>query len=34
MLPYKDYIGMCRFDGYGFQAVYSRVEYINQRVSV
>ena len=26
------YIGMCRCEGYGFQAVYSRIGYINQRV--
>ena len=25
VLPYMDYIGMCRCKGYGFQAVYSRV---------
>ena len=24
------YIGMCRCEGYGFQAVYSRIGYINQ----
>ena len=29
VLPYMDYIGMCRCEGYGFQAVYSRIEYIN-----
>ena len=28
------YIGMCRCEGYGFQAVYSRIGYINQRVQV
>ena len=28
------YIGMCRCEGYGFQAVYSRIGYINQSVSV
>ena len=28
------YIGMCRCDGYGFQAVYSRIGYINQSVWV
>ena len=32
VLPYMDYIGMCRCEGYGFQAVYSRVGYINQKV--
>ena len=26
------YIGMCRCEGYGFQAVYSRIRYINQSV--
>ena len=31
-LPYMGYIGMCRFKGYGFQAVYSRIGYINQNV--
>ena len=29
-LPYMDYIGMCRCEGYGFQAVYSSIGYINQ----
>ena len=34
VLPYMGYIGMCRREGYGFQAVYSRIGYINQnRVS-
>ena len=33
-LPYMGYIGMCRREGYGFQAVYSRIGYINQRVWV
>ena len=28
-LPYLGYIGMCRCEGYGFQAVYSRIGYIN-----
>ena len=28
------YIGMCRCEGYGFQAVYSGMRYINQRVKV
>ena len=28
------YIGMCRFEGYGFQAVQSGIGYINQRVRV
>ena len=31
-LPYMGYIGMCRCEGYGFQAVYSRIGYINQSV--
>ena len=34
VLPYMGYIGMCRYGGYGFQAVYSRTVYINQRVWV
>ena len=34
VLPYMDYIGMCRCEGYGFQAVYSRIGYINQGVWV
>ena len=34
VLPYMDSIGMCRCEGYGFQAVYSRVGYINQSVWV
>ena len=34
VLPYMGYMGMCRCDGYGFQAVYSRIGYINQRVWV
>ena len=25
---------MCRCEGYGFQAVYSRIGYINQNISV
>ena len=28
------YIGMCRCDGYGFQAVYASIGYINQSVWV
>ena len=28
------YIAMCRCEGYGFQAVYSRIGYINQSVWV
>ena len=34
VLPYMGYIGMCRREGYGFQAVYSRIGYINQNISV
>ena len=34
VLLYMGYIGMCRCEGYGFQAVYSRIGYINQRVWV
>ena len=33
-LPYMGYIGMCRCEGYGFQAVYSRTGHINQSVWV
>ena len=29
VLPYMGYIGMYRCEGYGFQAVYSRIGYIN-----
>ena len=32
LLPYMGHIGMCRCEGYGFQAVYSRIGYINQSV--
>ena len=32
VLPYTGYIGMCRYGGYDFQAVYCRIGYINQRV--
>ena len=32
--PNMGYIGMCRCEGYGFQAVYSSIEYINQIVWV
>ena len=28
VLPYMGYIGMCRCEGYDFQAVYSRIGYI------
>ena len=34
VLPYMGHIGMCRCEGYGFQAVYSRIGYINQNISV
>ena len=34
VLPDMSYIGMCRCDGYGFQAVYSRIGYINQSIWV
>ena len=34
VLPYMGYIGMCRCEGYGFEAVYSRIGYINQSVWV
>ena len=34
VLGYMGYIGMCRCEGYGFEAVYSGVGYINQRVWV
>ena len=34
VLPYMGYIGMCRCEGYGFQAVYSRIGCINQSVWV
>ena len=27
VLPYMGYIGMCRCEGYGFQAVYSSIGY-------
>ena len=30
--PYMGHIGMCRCEGYGFQAVYSSIGYINQSV--
>ena len=33
-LPYMGYIGMCRFEGYGFQVVYSKIGYINQSIWV
>ena len=34
VLPYMCYMGMCRREGYGFQAVYSRIGYINQSIWV
>ena len=34
VLPYMSYIGMCRCEGYGFQRVYSRIGYRNQRLLV
>ena len=34
VLSYMGCIGMCRCEGYGFQVVYSRIGYINQRVWV
>ena len=34
VLSYMGYIGMCRSEGYGFQAVYSSIGYINQSVWV
>ena len=33
-IGYMGYIGMCRCEVYGFQAVYSGIGYINQRVCV
>ena len=32
--PHIGYMGMCRCEGYGFQAVYSSIGYINQSVWV
>ena len=34
VLAYMGHIGMCRCEGYGFQAVYSSIGYINQSVWV
>ena len=34
VLPYMGFIDMCRCEEYGFQAVYSGIGYINQRVWV
>ena len=28
VLPYMGHIGMCRCEGYGFQAVYSSIGYL------
>ena len=33
-MTYMGYIGMCRCEGYGFEAVPSRIGYINQSVWV
>ena len=34
VLPYMGDMGMCRCEGYGFQAVYSRIGYVNHSVWV
>ena len=34
VLSYMGHTGMCRCEGYGFQAVYSSIGYINQSVWV
>ena len=34
VLPYMGHIGMCCCEGYGFQAVYSSIGYINQSIWV
>ena len=34
VLPFMGYMGMCHCEGYGFQAVYSRIGYIIQSVWV
>ena len=34
VMSYVGYIGMCHCEWYGFQAVYSRIGYTNQRVWV
>jgi len=34
VLPYMGYTGMCCCEGYGFQAVYSSIGYINQSIWV
>ena len=32
VLPYMGHMVMCRCEGYGFQAVYSSIGYINQSI--
>ena len=32
VLRYMGYVGKCRCEGYGFQAFYFRIRYINQSV--
>ena len=32
VLPYMSYIGSCHYEGYGFQRIYSRIAYRNQRI--
>ena len=34
VLPHMGYVGMCHCEGYGFQAVYSGIGYLNQSVWV
>ena len=34
VLPYVGYIGMCRCEEYGFQAVYSRIGYKSERLGL
>ena len=34
VLPYMGHVGLCRCEGYGFQAVYSSLGYVNQSVWV
>ena len=34
VLPYMGYMGMCRCEGYGFQAVYSSIGYISERLGL
>ena len=33
-LTYMGHMAMCRYEGYGFQAVYSGIEYINHSARV